>query len=337
MAKKAENKVPTPEHESEEWVRVDSTGNPLADQAPSAEEIAAHLAAANRTHTESLGDAWAVLTGKNPAAIMGQIAATVMHEGGTRPAWQWKRGGKDHILLAWPQDQPVRASVLVAGDEGEKLAPVTATPLLEGLPNDLMVDQVHPWQTGVEANVAVTMVEGKSPMWFYDPLYGRDKDDLTPGVLHTFLLAGLAYGLRKAMLDEITITQGQRYEAYAQIWLADNPGKTRLDVPPLKVDVSKRHMIMPGRNFCEYQMRATIEEVRDCQLEQMPVKLLYLSFPFDDRQPMRLPVYASKMTLGDYEPEVGHDIDAYVWLQGRIIDIDEIGRASCRERVSSPV
>ena len=323
MAKKAENKVPTPEHESEEWVRVDSTGNPLADQAPSAEEIAAHLAAANRTHTESLGDAWAVLTGKNPAAIMGQIAATVMHEGGTRPAWQWKRGGKDHILLAWPQDQPVRASVLVAGDEGEKLAPVTATPLLEGLPNDLMVDQVHPWQTGVEANVAVTMVEGKSPMWFYDPLYGRDKDDLTPGVTHTFVLAGLAYGLRKAMLDEITITQGKRYEAYAEIWLADNPGKTRLDVPPLKVDVSKRHMIMPGRNFCEYQMRAIIEEVRDCQLEQMPVKLLYLSFPFDDRQPMRLPVYASKMILGDYDPEVGHEVDAYVWLQGRIIDIEE--------------
>ena len=45
MAKKAENKVPTSEHESEEWVRVDSNGNPLADQAPSAEEIAAQLAA----------------------------------------------------------------------------------------------------------------------------------------------------------------------------------------------------------------------------------------------------------------------------------------------------
>lgn len=38
----------------------------------------------------------------------------------------------------------VRAAVLVAGEEGEKLAPVTATPLLEGLPNDLTVDDVHP-------------------------------------------------------------------------------------------------------------------------------------------------------------------------------------------------
>ena len=55
----------------------------------------------------------------------------------------------------------------------------------------------------------------------------------------------------------------------------------------------------------------------------MPVKLLYLSFPFEDRQPMRLAVYASKMVLGEYEPEAGDEIDAYVWLQGRIIDIDQ--------------
>ena len=55
----------------------------------------------------------------------------------------------------------------------------------------------------------------------------------------------------------------------------------------------------------------------------MPVKVLYVSFPFDDREPMRLPVYVSKMVLGDYEPEVGHEVDAYVWLQGRIIDMDQ--------------
>ena len=38
---------------------------------------------------------------------------------------------------------------------------------------------------------------------------------------------------------------------------------------------------------------------------------------------MRLAIYASKMVLGDYEPEAGHEVDAYVWLQGRIIDIDQ--------------
>lgn len=328
MAKKTDKSAVTPqahvEGEKEEWVRVDSNGNPLADQGPTAEELQAKLAAANRTHAEALGDAWAVLTGQAPSRnLIGQVAATVMHEGGTRPSWQWKRGGKDYILLAWPQEQPVRASVVMSGEEGGKLVPVTAAPLLEGLPNDLTVENVHPWANGVDADVAVSMLEGKNPMWFYDPLYGRDKDDLTPGITHTFLLAGLALGLRKALLDEITITQGPRYEAYAAAWLEANPGKGRLDVPPLKVDVSNKHLIMPGRHFCEYQMRAVIEKVEEHQLEKMPVTLLYLSFPFEKRPAMRLPVYASRMVLGDYEPKEGEDVDAYVWLQGRVIDMDE--------------
>ncbi len=80
---------------------------------------------------------------------------------------------------------------------------------------------------------------------------------------------------------------------------------------------------MPGRRFCEYQLRAVIEDVQDCQLEKMPLKLLYLSFPFETREPMRLALYVSRMALGDFEPEKGQEVDAYVWLQARIIDIDQ--------------
>lgn len=53
---------------------------------------------------------------------------------------------------------------------------------------------------GMGANVAVSMIEGKNPMWFFDPLR-RDRADFTPGVTHTFLVAGLAYVVRKALLD----------------------------------------------------------------------------------------------------------------------------------------
>lgn len=288
----------------------------------SPEEAAALFTGRDRTHFEGLGDAWAVLTGQNPAHVIPQVVGTVLHAGGTRSSWQWKRKGQDHVLMAWPQDQPVRAAVLMAGPEGGQLRPINAVPLLEGLPNDLTVDDVHPWENGSGANVAVSMLEGKNPMWFYDPLYGRDLDDLTPGITHTFLLAGLALGLRKALLDDMTITQGPRYEAHAAAWLAENPDRSRLDVPPLRVSMSGRRMIMPGRRFCEYQMRSVIEEIQDCQLEKMPVKLVYLSFPFESRPAMRLPIYASKMVLGDYDPQKGDEVDAYVWLQGRVIDLD---------------
>lgn len=277
---------------------------------------------ADRVHAEGLGDVWVALTGLNPAAIMPQVVATVLKEGGTRPPWQWKRGGREHVLMAWPQDQPVRAAVLVAGEEGGKLTPVTAVPLLEGLPNDLEVEAVQPRAEGLGADVAVTMMEGGNPMWFFDPLYGRDKDDLTPGITHTFWLAGLALGIRKALLDELTITQGPQYEAHAAAWLDEHPGASRLDVPPLKIPMKGKHTIMPGRRFGEYQVRTVVERAEDFRLEKMDVKALYLNFPFEDRAPLRLALYASKFVLGDYVPEEGDEIEAYVWLEGRIIDLE---------------
>ena len=163
-----------------------------AARQPSEEELKAMLRGENRQHDEALGDAWAVLLGQNPMAVMPQVVGTVLHDGGTRPAWQWTRSGKEYVLMAWPKDQPSRAAVLMQADEGEKFKPLSAVPFLEGLPNDLTVEDIHPWSQGGGANVAVSMIEGKNPMWFYDPLYLRDKDDLTPGVTQSFLLSGLA-------------------------------------------------------------------------------------------------------------------------------------------------
>ena len=325
-AKKAEKVEAAPSPETAQPAREDAEAlQPLDAEHPelTPEQVQAIVSGANRTHAEGLGDAWAVVLGRNPAALMPQVISTVLHEGGTRPSWQWKRSGKEYVLMAWPREESLRASVLMrAEEEGGQLRPCDAVPLLEGQPNDLTVENVHPWENGCGADVAVSMIEGKNPMWLYDPLYLRDKDDLTPGITHTFTLAGLCFAVRKALLDDVTITQGPQYEAYAADWLAAHPGTGRLDVPPLKVSMKGRRMIMPGRRFCEYQIRGEVEEVRQGQLEQMPITLMYLRFPFDEREPMLLPVYASKMVLGDYEPKAGDEIDAYVWLQGRVIDFD---------------
>lgn len=276
-----------------------------------------------RIHVEGLGDVWAALTGRNPREIIPQVVATVLRAGGTRPPWQWKSRGREYVLLAWPQEGPVRAAVLVAGEEGGQLKPVTAVPLLEGLPADLRIESVHPRNEGLGADVAVSMIEGENPMWFFDPLYSRDKDDLTPDVTHTFWLAAVAFGIRKALLDEVAITSGEDYEEHAQKWLNENPGKKRLDVPPLKLVVKDRHFIMPGRNYCEYQLRARVERVEDHIFEKMPLKVIFLEFPFDNRPNLHLALFASKMTLGNYEPAVGEEIEAYAWFQGRIIDLEQ--------------
>lgn len=298
-------------------------GAATQDRLPTPEEVRTQLSGANRVHFEGLGMPWAVLLGASPAQLMPQVVATVLKEGGTRPAWRWTRKEKDYVLMAWPKEEPVRAAVLVSGPVNEKMRPVDAFPLLQGLPNDLTVDQIHPWEKGAGADVAAFVDEGHKPMWFYDPLYERDRDDLTPGVLQTFLVAGLAFSIRKALLDELTITQGPYYEAHAEKWLQEHPDCKRLDVPPLKIPMAGRHLIFPGRTYGEYQLRARVEQIEDHQLERMPVKILYLSFPFEEHAPLLLPVYAPKSVLKDYEPKVGDEIDAYVWLQGRIIDMED--------------
>lgn len=274
-----------------------------------------------RIHNEGLAHVWQALTGLAPAGLIPQVIATVLHEGGTRPAWQWKTRGREFILMAWPQDQPIRAAVLASGPEGGNLRPVTVVPLLEGLPNDLTVEETRERTTG-GGDVACEMIADKSPMWFFDPLFGRDRDDLTPGVTHTFWLGAAALGLRKALLDEITITRGERYEAYADDWLARHPEADRLSVPPLKIDIQGKSFIMPGRAFGEYQIRATVEKVDDCQFEKMPVKIVFLKFPFDDRPPLHLPLFASEHILGGFTPVAGQEIEAYAWFQGRIIDLE---------------
>ncbi|MDD6181539.1 MAG: hypothetical protein PUB01_05660 [Desulfovibrionaceae bacterium] len=275
-----------------------------------------------RIHNEALGQQWAVLVG-DPRAVMDQIVGTVLHEGRTRAAWQFTNGrGQEHVLMAWPPDQPVRAGVLMAGEAGKNLRPRSAMPILEGLPNDLTVEATHAWHTGVEGDVAVTMLEGKNPMWFYTPTFYRDAQELTPGVTHTFVLAGLAYGLRKALVDDMTITQGPRYEAHCVAWLAANPGKSRTDVPPLKVRLAGRKMIMPGQAYGEYQIRTTVQGVESCRLDKADITMLRVSFEFEDRPPLQLMIYVPSSLLGDYQPAEGDEIEAYVWLQGRIIDFD---------------
>ncbi len=281
----------------------------------------------NREHAETLRQPWTVLLG-NPNAILPQVLGTLIHSGASRPSWTGSKGETETMLLVWPQDQPLRAGAVFEtamnsrDEDKEKLKPKTMTPFMEGYNNDFEVHSVAPWESGVEANVAVTVVPDQKPLWFYNPLYFRDKSDLTPGVTHTFLLSGLALGIRRALLDEMTITQGPIYEAHVESWLAEHPDKSRLDVPTLKVNLAGKHLIRPGRSFGEYEARGIVVEKNTCTLDKLEITMLRLDFPMPQREPLHIMLYVPAPLLKDYVPEVGHEIDTYMWLQGRILDVD---------------
>jgi hypothetical protein len=271
-------------------------------------------------HSESLGDQWNCLL-DNPDQVIPGMALVLVDKGGTREVWKRLTASQETMLLAYPPDVPIRGALVLQGEPGGELKPKTVCPLLEGLPNDMTIDDIYPWQSGVEGAVAACRNEDGEPLWFYTPFLFRDRDELTPGVRQTILLAGLAYGVRRALVDELTIATGPDYEEYAAAWLAENPDKTRLDVPQLKVPLAGARILQPGNLACEYQLRAPITSVETVNFDKETVYILQLYFGLDTENPLLLAVYASARVCKNYVPQVDDEIDAYIWLQGRMLDI----------------
>lgn len=277
-------------------------------------------------HLEGLGDKWFTLL-ESPEMIPG-VVATVIKEGGTRPVWNVEQGNTQTMLMAWPEESLLRASVVLSGPRDGKLEPVLAVPLLEGFANALTVVEAYPWKSGVQGEVLAQPDDDVDPLWFFDPLYFRDAVvDLTPGVKQVFYLSGLCLGIRRALLDEMTITTGPAYETYAAQWLEKNPDRTRLDVPPLRLSLNGVRILGPVERCSEYQGRVSIYDVDSFMFgpEGAQEKVYRFGATFGAQEcPIHVILYApERICLKGYEPKEGHEVDVLFWMQGRIVDIGD--------------
>ena len=272
-----------------------------------------------RTHFEGLGKAWLSLL-TEPHKELPPLVVFALDKGGTREAWRQNDEGLETMVMGWPAESAVRVGVSVRGGLGDKLKPVSSFPLLEGLPNDMTVDEVHAWENEAEGSVAARRNENAEALWFYNPFLFRDNAALTPGVRHTFLISGLAYAIRRALLDEMTISAGPQYEEYAKQWLEAHPGANRLDVPQLTFSLSGARILSPDEVYGEYQMRVPVSSVEEFEFGPEKIYMLIVEFGLNTDNPLRFPIYAPERICKGYVPKAGDEIDAIVWLQGRVMD-----------------
>lgn len=276
-------------------------------------------------HSESMGDKWFPL-GVGPKDISGVISTT-LELGGTRPAWGYTDEQVERMLMAWPKESLLRSAVVVAGKPQSQLPAVSVFPFMEGFPNDLSFLDSYAWKGGHGGEI-LAQKDGLPPLWFYDPLFFRDIEGLAEGETRKYYLSGLCYGLRRALLDELTITSGPEYERHALQWMKDNPDKTRLDVPALKVPLKGRTLIDLCERYCEYQSRAVIFDVDSFLFgpEGAQQKIYRFGVAFGDPQtPTHVLMYApERICIKGYEPKEGDEVDMIFWLQGRIADAEDL-------------
>lgn len=271
------------------------------------------------THFEGLGKTWLTLF-DDPERQIPETVIFTLDKGGTRDCWQRKNGKRETLVIAWPQEGGFRVGVTVTGNEGEQLRPATTFPFLEGLHNDMTIEETHYWKNGVEGSVSAFRNEDANPLWFYSPFLFRDREALTPGVRQCFMIAGLAYGIRKALLDEMSITDGPDYETHAREWLAVHPGATRLEVPQLKIPLSGSRILFPDQFVNDYQLRVPVTSVDEVMIGPEKAYALIVEFGLNTPNPLRFPVYATERVCKGYVPQTGDEIDAMIWLQGRVAD-----------------
>lgn len=281
-------------------------------------------------HAEHMKKQWVVIMKdmKNIPHLMGIIA----EKGGTRPCWTQNTKKNDRMLLAWPQNSFFRAAIIVSGAPQSKLVPDTVFPFLEGIPNTLRVEDTYPWKNGVEGEVSAAVGDTNEKVWFYDPLYFRDREvDLTEGVDQLFYISGLCYGIRPALLDELTVTQGPQYEAYAAAWLNENLEKTRLDVPALKVNLRGERILMAEPVCSEYQARAVVQdpELMTFGEGDMEINVYRFVVTFGKENFIHIMMYAPESTcINGYVPKTGDEVDLMFWMQGRIADAEDMEQAA---------
>ncbi|MGN1038470.1 MAG: hypothetical protein ACI4P0_03645 [Mailhella sp.] len=274
-------------------------------------------------HIESMGDKWFAL-GIGAETIPG-VVATTLELGGSRPVWSHKNEHIERILMAWPSDSLLRSSVLMAGKPEGKLSAAAVAPLMEGFANTLTIKDCYRWKDN-HAGEILAAPEEFPPLWFYDPLFYRDAEGDVKEKTCEFLLSGLCFGLRRALLDELTVTQGPAYEKHAIEWMKQHSDKTRLDVPALKIPLKGKTIIDITDHCCEYQCRASIFDVDSFMFgpENTKIKIYRFGIAFGNpEKPVYAIIYApERICAKGYVPQEGDDVDMIFWMQGRISDTE---------------
>lgn len=222
----------------------------------------------------------------------------------------WPKG----FQLVWPAEDQGLAIILRAEKEANlfvSLFPFFST----GCPQTLVLQSVHVWSSGAEAQIAASWDEGE--VTFFDSRYLVNRAWYETGNTYDFVLSAIAYVASHAQHREIKVSRHPEEVAWMNRNLKEGKEPYEADCT---VSFDGAAMLLPISEWDvdDYSFRAPVKSVTEFSdwLGQDGWIVRATVMRFGDNDADLDIVITRRAWSGDGPPRVGDDIEGRFWLQG---------------------
>lgn len=232
----------------------------------------------------------------------------------------WAEG----LHLFWPDARRGLAITTRLDAEAKQMLVVSIYPHCgDATEFDLEIDEVHVWESGVEAQIDASLSEAS--LSFFDTHYIWTRSEYERGRTLRFSLTGLAYDAAPCTVFELPFTPNPEQVAWdAQRALAR--GETDYQ-PPNTIQLAGMAVFIPVAEWDidDYSFRGPVKAVDafDDFLGQAgwKVRVTIMRALDTETDDIDLDIFVTERAWqGDAPPQAGQDIEGRLWLQGKMVN-----------------
>lgn len=192
---------------------------------------------------------------------------------------------------------------------------------LDGVVQTITVDQVAPWDYGIEGWIHAKVTEAQVSVSFFDTMYFARTEQVRPGDQVEVSLAGIAYWLRPIQMRSFEIKEGPMWQMERERRLNDGESEKEAS-RPVEIHMTGASIFLPkggDENPDDAQFQGVIDALDSFEHDGQRIYRMEMVVMRPDDEEFRVAVFASEYVLDGYVPRLGEDVEGILWLQGRVI------------------
>ncbi len=161
-------------------------------------------------------------------------------------------------------------------------------------------------------------MKGGASISFFDPEFFKNRHIYESGKAYDFSVAGIAYVLKPAKQQSLTIDEGPILEMERERLLEEDPNADPNSIIPVELSLAEMRCLLPRELADDSEFRTVIDEAGYFEVEGHGVFRLRATMMIPDDHHFDINLYASEAVLEGYRPKPGDSIEGVLWLQGRL-------------------